>query len=145
MRALASALRTAGVGPVSMIVGSEPITAAALTRARGFSPAFAPPSFEPTSISAAPSTMPDELPAWCTCSIRSTVVYLRSAVASKPICPIIAKLGSSLASASLVVPGRIVSSSASISRPAMSCTGTTEREKCPAARAAAARWCERTA
>ena len=111
MPALASALRQAGVGPVSMMVGSLPITAAARMRARGFSPALRAALVEPTSISAAPSTMPDELPAWCMCSMRSTVVYLRSAVASKPIAPIIAKLGSSLAIASSVALARMVSSS----------------------------------
>ena len=142
MPALASALRQAGVGPVSMMVGSLPITAAARMRARGFSPAMAPPSFEPTSISAAPSTMPDELPAWCMCSMRSTVVYLRSAVASKPIAPMAAKLGSSRDIASGVALSRIVSSRSSSSRPAISCTGTRLFEKCPAARAAAAFRCE---
>ena len=61
------------------------MTAMLRMRARALSPAFTPASAEPISISAAPSTMPDELPAWCTWSMRSTVVYLRSAVASKPI------------------------------------------------------------
>ncbi len=36
--ALASALRVAGAGPVSMMVGSEPETAAETMRARGVSP-----------------------------------------------------------------------------------------------------------
>ncbi len=36
--ALASALRVAGAGPVSMMVGSEPETAAETIRARGVSP-----------------------------------------------------------------------------------------------------------
>jgi hypothetical protein len=51
------------IGPVSMIAGSEPILAKARTRARGFRAAFAPASREPTSTAAAPSTMPEELPA----------------------------------------------------------------------------------
>ncbi len=50
-------------GPVSMIAGSEPILANARMRARGFSPALAPASLVPISTAAAPSTMPDELPA----------------------------------------------------------------------------------
>ena len=36
------------------------------------SPPAAPAAALPTSTSAAPSTMPDALPAWCTCSMRST-------------------------------------------------------------------------
>ena len=36
--ALASALREAGAGPVSMMVGSDPLTAAETIRARGVSP-----------------------------------------------------------------------------------------------------------
>ena len=121
------------------------MTAAARMRARGFSPARSPPAREPTSISAAPSTMPEELPAWCTWAMRSTVVYLRSAVASKPICPIAANEGWSCASASRLAPGRMVSSRSSSIRPAMSRTGTSERAKRPSAWAAAARWCERSA
>ena len=89
--------------------------------------------------------MPEELPAWCMCSMRSMVVYLRSAVASKPIWPIIAKLGSSLAMPSSEALARMVSSWSSSSRPAMSRTGTTDFAKRPSARAAAARWCERSA
>ena len=138
MPALASALRQAAVGPVSMMVGSLPITAAARMRARGLRPAFLPPSSLPISISAAPSTMPLELPAWCTWLIFSTVVYLRSAVASKPIWPMVMKLASSLAIASRLALSRMVSSRSSSGRPAMSVTGITARLKCPAARAAAA-------
>ena len=46
-----------------MIAGSEPIFAKALMRARGFLLIFAPASLLPISTAAAPSTMPDELPA----------------------------------------------------------------------------------
>ena len=46
-----------------MIAGSEPILANALMRARGFMPILAPASLLPISTAAAPSTMPDELPA----------------------------------------------------------------------------------
>ena len=42
------------------------------TFARGLSPAFLPHSAEPISTTAAPSTMPDELPAVCTWLMRST-------------------------------------------------------------------------
>jgi hypothetical protein len=52
-----------------MIVGSSPSSAAETMRARGRSPSAAPFSFDPTSTSAAPSTMPDELPAVWTWSI----------------------------------------------------------------------------
>ncbi len=70
--AFASAFRDAGAGPVSMIVGSAPDTAAATTRARGVNPAFTPAASLPTRTREAPSTMPEEFPAVCTCSIRST-------------------------------------------------------------------------
>ena len=53
-------------GPVSISAGSEPILAKALMRARGFRPMLSPPALEPSSTAAAPSTMPDELPAWWT-------------------------------------------------------------------------------
>ncbi len=59
-------------GPVSMIEGSEPIEAMPRMRARGFSPWASPAALDPISTAAAPSTTPEELPAWCTWSIRST-------------------------------------------------------------------------
>ena len=70
--ALARALREAGAGPVSMIVGSAPERAVATIRARGVSPLRSPAASLPTRTSAAPSTMPELLPAWWTCSIFST-------------------------------------------------------------------------
>ena len=70
--ALASALRVAGMGPVSMMVGSAPLSAVATMRARGLKPCVLIAASLPTSTAAAPSTMPDELPAWCTCTMRST-------------------------------------------------------------------------
>ena len=82
--ALASALRDAGAGPVSMIVGSAPDTAVETMRARGVSPSAVPTSSVPIATSAAPSTMPEELPAWWTWSIRSTQWYFSSATSSKP-------------------------------------------------------------
>ena len=72
MPALASALRAAGIGPVSMMVGSAPDSAAATMRARGLKPCVLPAASLPISTAAAPSTMPDELPAWCTWWMRST-------------------------------------------------------------------------
>ena len=53
-------------GPVSIIAGSEPILVKARILARAFSPYFAAASLLPSSTAPAPSTMPDELPAWCT-------------------------------------------------------------------------------
>ena len=61
--AFARALRVAGAGPVSMMVGSAPETVAAAIRARGVSPAAVPATSVPISTSDAPSTIPDELPA----------------------------------------------------------------------------------
>ena len=50
-------------GPVSIRAGSEPMLAKARMRARGFSPAACPAFSLPIRIAAAPSTMPEELPA----------------------------------------------------------------------------------
>ena len=47
-----------------MIVGSLPTAANERMRARGFRPSCLPISALPISTAAAPSTMPDELPAW---------------------------------------------------------------------------------
>ena len=74
----------AGTGPVSMIVGSEPTLAVARMRARGFRPCRSPKAFEPIRTAAAPSTMPEELPAWWTWLMRSRWGYFRIATASKP-------------------------------------------------------------
>ena len=53
-------------------------------------PSSAPASLEPSSTAAAPSTMPDELPAWWTWLMRSTSGCAWMATASKPPCsPII--------------------------------------------------------
>ena len=70
--ALASAFCVAGMGPVSMMVGSAPDSAVATMRARGLSPCALAAASLPISTAAAPSTMPEELPAWCTWSMRST-------------------------------------------------------------------------
>ena len=80
----------------------------------------------PIAMIAAPSTMPEELPAWWTWLIRSTQWYFSSATSSKPAwAPMSAKLGLSPASPSGVVSGRIVSSWSSTVRPLRSRTGTT--------------------
>jgi hypothetical protein len=55
-----------------MITGSEPIAAVARMRARRVTPLARVHASEATTTAAAPSTTPDEFPAWCTCSIRST-------------------------------------------------------------------------
>ena len=60
---LFSTFLVTSTGPVSMIAGSEPILAKARTRARGFNPAFLPARALPRRTAAAPSTMPEELPA----------------------------------------------------------------------------------
>ena len=64
-------------------------------RARGFSPCFSPNSFEPISTPAAPSTMPDELPAWWMWLIRSRCGYFIIATLSKPgmVSPIVLEGG----------------------------------------------------
>ena len=64
LAAFASALRVAGMGPVSMMVGSAPDSAVATMRARGLKPCVLMAASLPISTAAAPSTMPDELPAW---------------------------------------------------------------------------------
>ena len=81
---MASALRLAGAGPVSMIVGSAPDTAVARILARARSPRSEPVCSLPTTTSEAPSTMPEELPGVWTWLIFSTQWYFWSATASKP-------------------------------------------------------------
>src|SRR3984893_17097830 len=56
--ARSSTLRVAGVGPVSMMTGSEPLVAVATMRARGVNPCDWPALSLPTSTNAAPSTDP---------------------------------------------------------------------------------------
>ena len=55
--------RVTSIGPVSISAGSEPILAKARILPRGLRPAALPPASLPTSTAAAPSTMPEELPA----------------------------------------------------------------------------------
>ncbi|MNF05496.1 hypothetical protein D3C80_2052370 [compost metagenome] len=66
MLARARAFCVTATGPVSMMVGSEPIEAVPTMRARGLSPIFSPISLVPISRPEAPSTMPELLPAWWT-------------------------------------------------------------------------------
>ena len=146
MPALASALRDAGAGPVSMIVGSAPETAVARTRARGVMPSSSPVSSLPMASSDAPSTIPLELPAVWTWSMRSTQWYFCSATASKPpASPMVAKDGRSWPSVSTVVSGRMCSSRSSTTLSLRSRTGMTESEKRPCDCAAVARSWERAA
>src|SRR5581483_1262873 len=63
IRARLSTFSVTSMGPVSIIAGSEPILAKALILARGFSPAPLPAFLLPINTAAAPSTMPEELPA----------------------------------------------------------------------------------
>jgi hypothetical protein len=63
MPAALSTFLVTSIGPVSIRAGSEPILAKARTRARGFKPILSPASLLPINTAAAPSTMPDELPA----------------------------------------------------------------------------------
>ena len=78
-------------------------------------------------MSAAPSTMPEELPAWWTWSIAGTQWYFSSATSSKPAsAPIWAKLGLRPARPSGLVSGRISSSWSSTVTPLRSLTGTTD-------------------
>ena len=124
--ALAKALRAAGAGPVSMMVGSAPTNAVASTLARGFKPCSLTAFSEASNTTAAPSTIPDELPAWWTWLMCCTSGYFCNATASKPICPIMAKLALSLARLSVVVAALINSSLAKMVTPAWSFTATTD-------------------
>ena len=66
MPALASTFLVAGTGALSISVGSSPMLAVATMRARGFSPCALAYSGVVMSRAAAPSTTPEELPAWWT-------------------------------------------------------------------------------
>ena len=65
--ALASTLRAAGTGAFSISVGLSPMFAiATIARARLQAVASCAYVGEASSSAAAPSTTPEELPAWCT-------------------------------------------------------------------------------
>ncbi len=109
-------------------------------RARGVSPAALAPRLLPISTAAAPSTMPEELPAWWTWVIASTSGCAWVATAAKPpISAIMPKDGFSAASPCMLVDGRMVSSRSRMVMPLTSTTGITDFEKAPAAQLAAAR------
>ena len=61
--ARSSALREAGIGPRPIVAGSTPATALETMRAIGRHPSSRARASEVTSTAAAPSLMPDELPA----------------------------------------------------------------------------------
>ena len=121
--ALARALRAAGMGPVSMRTGSLPATAMETMRARGLRPSERARPFDAITTAAAPSTIPDELPA---CSTPSSL-----------------NEGLSAASVSTVVPGRGCSSRSKVRSPSLS--GRISRENQPRSIAFAAFCCEDTA
>ena len=58
-----------------MMIGSSAAVAIATKRARGRSPWAFAYSGDATSTAPAPSTMPEELPAWWTCWIAESCVY----------------------------------------------------------------------
>ena len=61
--AIFKAFNVAGAGPVNIIVGSVEQVATDRITARGLRPIFSPLNSEPTIVSEAPSTIPDEFPA----------------------------------------------------------------------------------
>ena len=61
--AFSSARREEGIGPVPMMVGSTPAVAQEAMRASGVSPRFAASEALITTMAAAPSLMPEALPA----------------------------------------------------------------------------------
>ena len=95
----------------------------------------------------APSTMPEELPAWWTCSMRSSSGYFSFATLSKPgiIVPIASKAARRAPSDCMSVPGRGYSSFERIGRPFWSRTVITDLSKRPSAIAWAARFWDSTA
>src|SRR5665213_1370231 len=125
--AFSSALREAGIGPVPMIAGSTPAVAQETMRASGVTPRRAASATDISTRAAAPSLMPEALPA-------VTV-------------PSLAKAGRSFASTSSVVPARGYSSVSTIWSPfrVLMVMGTISSLKRPASIAATARCCERAA
>jgi len=115
----------AGMGPVSMIVGSVPATAVATMRARGVSRCAFTAASLARRMAAAPSLICEEFPAWI------HAVGLNA--------------GWSVASFSTVVPGRIPSSTSNtffVPSAATTSIGVISRLKSPAAWAFAAFICE---
>src|SRR6267142_1858930 len=80
--ACASALRVDGMGPVSISTGSDPATAIETIRARGLSPRLRARPLEAITTAAAPSTIPELLPACSTpSSLNGELVQLLARVA----------------------------------------------------------------
>mmetsp|Transcript_4605 Transcript_4605/g.15448 ORF Transcript_4605/g.15448 Transcript_4605/m.15448 type:complete len:210 (+) Transcript_4605:41-670(+) len=74
--AASSRPRAAGTGPMPMTVGSHPTRCQPTTRARGASPRRATASSSASTRLAAPSQMPEALPAVTTPSLRNTGLSL---------------------------------------------------------------------
>jgi len=77
--AFASALREAGIGPVPMIAGSTPAVAHEAIRAIGVMPRFFASAAVITTRAAAPSLMPEALPAVTVPSFEKAARSLASA------------------------------------------------------------------
>ena len=124
--AFSSALREAGIGPVPMICGSTPAVAQETMRTSGVMPRRAASASVISRVAAAPSLMPDALPA-------VTV-------------PSLSKAGRSFCIASSVAPWRIYSSWSTIVSPLrpLTVTATISSLNLPAFCAASALFCEAT-
>src|SRR5262249_1840123 len=122
-----SALREAGIGPEPMTLGSTPAVAQEAMRASGFKPRFLASFAVISTTAAAPSLMPDALPA-------VTV-------------PSLSKAGLSFAASSTLAPSRIYSSSETTVSPlrVLTVTGTISSLNLPAFLAASALFCEAVA
>ena len=127
MPVFASTLRIAGAGPKPMITGSTPTYDQPRTYASGFLPSFWAFAAVVTTIAAAPSTIPDALPA--------------VTMDSGP------NAGGSAASRSSDVPGKRWSSLSTcvVFLPCFTSTDTRSCAKRPLLLAAFARSCERSA
>ena len=127
-----------------MMVGSVPILAVARMRARGLRPCFSPNSLFPIRTAAAPSTMPEEFPAWWMWLIFSRCGYFISATLSKPgmTSPICWNAGFSDPSDCMSVWGRMYSSWLRIDRPFWSLISITDLSKRPSSQAFLARCCD---
>ncbi len=115
------------MGPDPMTLGSTPTVAQEAMRASGFSPRFLASLAVISTTAAAPSLMPEALPA-------VTV-------------PSLSKAGLSFAASSILAPSRIYSSSATIVSPfrVFTVTGAISSLNLPAFLAASALFCEAVA
>ncbi len=117
----------AGMTPVSISTGSEPVTAKAWNRARGRRPSRSAARALTIRVAEAASVSGEELP-----GVMCQPISGKRAAEGTP-----RKAGFSPASPATVVPGRTVSSTR------WSPTGTISRSKPPPAAVAAANWWER--